>query len=259
VNDVAPNTLTYPNPNVFTVNATIADLSPSVSGTVVAYSIAPALPLGLSLDALTGMISGTPTAITPTAIYTVTATNSGGSTTFDLTITVNDVAPSSLAYTANSIFTIGTTITDLLPTVIGNVTSYSIFPDLPAGLSLDTTTGIISGTPTVVSPETTYTITATNSGGSVTFDITITVENVMGTVRFDAVKVSVYPNPFIDVVHVSGIAKNAAYALFSIDGKQVQQGVLHADEIGFGNLPSGSYLLRLSDEDKTQTVKLIKR
>jgi hypothetical protein len=46
--------------------------------------------------------------------------------------------------------------------------SYSISPSLPSGLSLNPTTGVISGTPTVVSPMTTYTITITYPGGTTT-------------------------------------------------------------------------------------------
>ena len=48
----------------------------------------------------------------------------------------------------------------------GPVVSWSITPALPAGLSFNTSTGEINGTPTAVSPSATYTITATNAGGS---------------------------------------------------------------------------------------------
>jgi hypothetical protein len=55
------------------------------------------------------------------------------------------------------------------------VSSFSITPSLPAGLNFDTTTGAISGTPVSGSPQTTYTVTATNSAGSTTAQVTITV------------------------------------------------------------------------------------
>ena len=42
----------------------------------------------------------------------------------------------------------------------GAATSYAISPALPAGLSFDTSTGLISGTPTAVSAATDYTVTA---------------------------------------------------------------------------------------------------
>ena len=53
----------------------------------------PALPAGLALDATTGAISGTPTAAAAAAPYTITAGNSAGSTTFDLSIEVAAAAP----------------------------------------------------------------------------------------------------------------------------------------------------------------------
>ena len=54
---------------------------------------------------------------------------------------------------------------------------YFISPALPAGLSFDTTTGTISGTPTTLSAATAYNITASNSSGSHTAQVTISVSN----------------------------------------------------------------------------------
>ncbi|MCX6172075.1 MAG: Ig domain-containing protein [Flavobacterium sp.] len=83
--------------------------------------------------------------------------------------------PNNLSYTVPTSFTINTPIIDLSPSVSGNVTNYSVAPALPAGLVLNTTTGIISGSPTVVSPSTNYTITASNNYGTSTTILSITV------------------------------------------------------------------------------------
>jgi hypothetical protein len=109
----------------------------------------------------------------------VTATNSGGSTSFGISITVNDTAPSSLSYNSPNVFTRGTTITNINPQPFGGaVVNYSITPNLPEGLYFNALSGIISGTPLVISEETSYKITASNSGGSTSFDLLITVNDI---------------------------------------------------------------------------------
>lgn len=60
----------------------------------VSYSVAPALPAGLSLDASTGVISGTPSAVSATVIYTITAAGAiAGEDTSTVSITVSSVEP----------------------------------------------------------------------------------------------------------------------------------------------------------------------
>jgi len=178
VNDIAP-AFSYATPNTYTIGTAIADLAPTnAGGTVVSYSVSPALPAGLSLNTATGEISGTPTTITANATYTITATNTGGSTTKAIDIKVVDVIPSGLTYSTPNTFTKGTAISALTPTVSGGaVESYSISPALPAGFNLNTATGEISGTPTAVTANAIYTVTASNSGGSASFDVTINVTN----------------------------------------------------------------------------------
>ena len=54
--------------------------------------------------------------------------------------------------------------------------TYTISPSLPSGLSLNSSTGVISGTPTAASSPLTYTVTATVSGfGSTTATLDISV------------------------------------------------------------------------------------
>ena len=186
VNDVAPSALSYSaNPAVYTVGVAISDNAPSsTGGAVVSYSITPALPAGLSLDTASGVISGTPTELSAVTDYTVTATNTGGSATVTVSITVNDVAPSALSYATNSvIYTKDVGITDnTLSSAGGAVVSYSITPSLPTGLSFDTATGVISGTPSALSTATSYVVSATNSGGSATVTLRMTVNDVQHVV-----------------------------------------------------------------------------
>jgi hypothetical protein len=175
----APTNLAYPQTAITaTTGQAISTNTPTVTGTVTAYSVAPALPAGLSLNPTTGAISGSPTAAAVQASYTITAANSSGSTTTTVQITVNVavVTPANLVYPQASITAnVGQAITTDTPTVTGAVTAYSVSPALPAGLGLSTTTGAISGTPTAVAAQASYTVTASNSSGSTTATVQITV------------------------------------------------------------------------------------
>ena len=176
-NPVPPNISYSPSTNTYIVGTAISALTPTnTGGTVVSYSVSPSLPAGLSLNTSTGVISGTPTAVTATATYTVTATNAGGSGTTTVTLTVNPALPIISYSPSTNVYTINTAISSLTPANTGGAAaSWAISPGLPAGLSFNTTTGIISGTPTAITATASYTVTATNITGSATTTVTITV------------------------------------------------------------------------------------
>ena len=180
-----PSTLSYTTGTAdYTKGTAITANSPaSTGGAVSAYTVSPALPAGLTLSASTGVITGTPTAVTATASYTVNASNSAGSTTASLSITVNDQPPSALSYTkGTAVYAIRAPITPNSPTSTGGaVTMYSVNPALPAGLGLSPSTGIISGIPATATATASYVVTASNSGGSTTATLTITAAKVVPT------------------------------------------------------------------------------
>ena len=63
----------------------------------------------------------------------------------------------------------------MTPTCDGQSVSYSALPNLPAGVTLNSQTGVISGKPTVASEETRYSIFCRNEGGPVNTVLKITV------------------------------------------------------------------------------------
>ena len=102
------------------------------------------------------------------------------------------VPPSDLIYKSSSIVTgYKVAIHNDSATVTGVVDRFSIHPDLPAGLNLDTITGVISGLPTEASATTDYTVFASNVAGNTTDTVTITVSKkqlmVTGTVTSNKV------------------------------------------------------------------------
>ncbi|EIM95089.1 kelch repeat-containing protein [Paraburkholderia hospita] len=178
---IAPDGLDYLDRSViYPTNAPITPNTPiSTGGEITQYSVSPALPAGLAIDPQTGIITGIPTTVTAPAVYTVTGANSVDSVQALLTIEVAAVAvpPVGLVYVDPlPEYIVGVPIVYDEPVYSGGeVTQFSISPSLPAGLSLNTQTGEISGTPTAELAQTTFFVTASNSAGSVTTQFTITV------------------------------------------------------------------------------------
>jgi len=174
---VAPSSLTYTgSPYTFIQNAVVPTQTPTVTGTVTNCIASPSLPTGLILDATTCAISGTPTVTQATTSYAIIASNASGNTAAIVSITVNIPPPSALTYTGNPFsFMDNITITPQIPTVTGTVVSCTVSPALPSGLTLNSTTCRISGTPTIAQVATNYTITAGNISGNTTAIISITV------------------------------------------------------------------------------------
>jgi hypothetical protein len=150
--------------------------SDGVSATEAAsYSIfSGSLPAGLSLNTSTGAITGTPTTV-GTSTFVIRATNVTGSTnTGTLTIVVNPRTPVFSDSSVNNSARVGIAYSDGV--AASETASYSVFSgSLPPGLSLNTSTGAITGTPTT-SGTYTFVIRATNVTGSTnTGTLTITV------------------------------------------------------------------------------------
>ncbi|SEB26041.1 kelch repeat-containing protein [Variovorax sp. YR216] len=177
-----PVNLSFENQDaVYITGQPIPPNHPSVDGgDVGSFAVQPALPDGLTMDPVTGVISGTPGRVAARASFTVTASNSAGSTSAVLQIEVRDpplVAPSSLRYQQpNALYATGRPITPNLPSSTGGpITNFFATPSLPLGLSIDTATGVISGTPQGTSAATDYTVTGSNAAGAVSATVSIAV------------------------------------------------------------------------------------
>jgi hypothetical protein len=88
-------------------------------------------------------------------------------------------APTALTYPTPVVVIANVTNVFLSPNVSGSVDSYSMpaSPALPAGLTFNPNTGVISGKATAEKSTTVYTITATNAQGSTNTTLTLTATN----------------------------------------------------------------------------------
>ncbi len=142
------------------------------------YVLSGTLPAGLSFNNVTGAFTGTPTSAFNTTL-TVYAYNASGSGSTTVTLSCPATSAPTISYAPNTVnvYTENSSITPLNPSILTGAPVVSIVSSsgggLPTGLSINSSTGAITGTPTVLSAATIYTVTATNSFGSVTTKISI--------------------------------------------------------------------------------------
>ena len=196
----------------YTAGTAISDIElPAAAGGAgdIAYSVS-GLPAGLSFDAATRTISGTPDAATDEAVeITYTAADGAGATaslifsiTVNMSLTFGDffsqflgagkvVPTSSSDGAAIREFVVGQPVDAFaLPAGTGGTEplTYALSPELPAGLSFDAATRTISGTPQAEGAPV-YTYTVTDALGA-------SVAMLLHTRPAAFSLASNYPNPF---------------------------------------------------------------
>ena len=146
------------------IDGSAADTS---SAATLTYSDGATLPPGVSVDSGSGSISGTPTTAGTYAVV-ITATDSAG---FSATSSFNWVVTNVITLTTQTGVTdvTGTAITPLTVPAVDSSSTATITTwaatGLPPGLSINTSNGAVSGTPTMAANYFVTTITASDSAG----------------------------------------------------------------------------------------------
>ncbi len=170
-------------------------------GTVTApYALSGTLPTGLTFTAATGVIAGTPTQ-TGSAFLTLSATNAGGTTSVNLTLVIN-AAPAAPVITSTGIAPgarVGTAFSFQLTSTGTPAASSYTATNLPAGVTLASATGLISGTPTAFG----------------TFHVSVSATNTVGTGPSSILVISVAPSASAPVIVSSPVIAGTAGVAFT--------------------------------------------
>ena len=127
----------------------------------------------LTLDASTGKISGTPSAAT-TYSFTVQATNSAGSGTKALTIDISPAGSPTIDPVSADSGTVNVAYSVTMTASNGPISWSVVSGSLPTNLTLNASTGVISGTPTAWGIFD-FTVQATNGSGNATIPLNISI------------------------------------------------------------------------------------
>ncbi len=234
----------------------------AVSATVAANSSANPITLNLSGGAATSVAvasaaahgtataSGTTITYTPTAGYsgadsfTYTATNASG-TSSPATVTITVTAPTLVITPATlGAFTVGSAYSTTLSASGGSAPYAFSASNLPGGLTLNPSTGIISGTPSVPGAySSTVTVTDSNgAAGSITFSGTVSVALPVAS----AVSATVAANSSANSIALNlsgGSATNVAIASAAAHGSAVASGlsITYTPSAGYSGADSFTY------------------
>jgi gliding motility-associated-like protein len=181
--------ISYTLPEAPLANSVRLTFTPTAGGTPIVWTMTNA----------TAATFAYPVGTNPTLLGPIATGSPLDFTTYDLTLSYQDVygspatsvtntsiqilpPPANLSYSLPTTFTNGSVVTNIVPSITGTATSFSVSPALPTGLTLNTSTGVISGTPTVAATLTSYVVTATNSSGSTTYSLSFAIDKATPTI-----------------------------------------------------------------------------
>ena len=199
-----------PNLSIFAnISKTVGDASFTLTAPTVANSL-PGSFTYTSATTSTATISGATVTLGSagttviTATFTPTDTTNYNNATISLTLTLSVAAPTFTLSSSSETRTVNTAATGFTINSTGGAIASFTISATPAGMSFNTSTGALTGTPTTVASATAYTVTATNATGSTTQTFTLTVSRAtQATLSITSLTTSTRAYPYSQALSIT--------------------------------------------------------
>ena len=88
----------------------------------------------------------------------------------------------------------------------------------------------------------------------------MTVTVTLGNSDFDSASFSYYPNPVKNILNLSYNQEISTVEIFNLLGQKLISNVIKANEaqVEMTNLPRGTYMVKVTSDNRVKTIKVIK-
>jgi hypothetical protein len=230
------------------------------------YTITPALPTGLRFDSTTGAISGKLAVVLAPATYTVTAYNTGGSSSASFVLSN---PPVSLAIKLANIRAVNKDAVNEVQWKSGSEEAGDAYEvqrsvDASAFIALGTVPGhAVNGGQYIYTDQSPvtganyYRLKLLNIDGSSSYS------GIVSAVKKDNFGLTVFPNPVKStvIIQVNGkVAGTGMITLYDIPGRQRRSARLNGQQasLSMNGLPNGVYVVRYQDAEHSEIFRIVK-
>ena len=188
---------------------------------------------------------------TDSGAYSIITTNAAGCThTTTLNLTVNHAAE--ITGDAAQSFVVGSTLADVVLNT--NVVWYANLADASVPENpIATSTALLDGT--------TYYAVNFSAQGCPSAPFAVTVSTFLGNHGFNSAQFGLYPNPTFDVINVKYASAINNVSIIDVLGQQLLTKNINGNQgqIDLSHLNAGTYFVKVTSGDATQTFKVIKK